>query len=104
MLPDMWPFPYVSAPVLSSRYLRDSEAVPEMEERLAHAGRLSTGSRVVTSDEFMATLWSHGPVVDVDMTPGREAPVEGDFLNAAEPAVSPRHALIEEDGADEPMV
>jgi hypothetical protein len=75
-----------------------------MEEGLAHPGRLSTGWRVLTSDEFMATLWSHGPVVDVGINPGRGAPVEGDFLNAAEPEVSPRHALIEEDGADEPML
>jgi hypothetical protein len=31
-------------------------------------------------------------------------PVEGDVLNDAEPEVSARHAIIEEDRADEPLL
>jgi hypothetical protein len=41
-------------------------------------------------------------VADVDINAGGELPIEGDFVNDAEPEISARHAVIE-DGADEPM-
>jgi hypothetical protein len=40
-------------------------------------------------DEFMATLRSHGPV---GTNPDAEVPVEGGFLNDAEPEISARYA------------
>jgi hypothetical protein len=44
------------------------------------------------------------PVVDVDGHSGGEVSVEGHFLNDVEPEVSARHAIIEENRADEPML
>jgi hypothetical protein len=40
----------------------------------------------------------------MDINLGGEVPVEGDFLNGAEPEISARQAVVEEDGVDEPML
>jgi hypothetical protein len=90
--------PYNSAPVLASRYIRRAEEDAEMEERAANPRRLSTGSQVLTSPEFLSSLRSRGAIAPVDGPGGGEVPDDGDFLNDAEPDVSPRHTHDGEDG------
>jgi hypothetical protein len=53
------------------------------------------GLRFGLTDQW--SMWT------VDINAGGELPIEGDFVNDAEPETSARHAVIEDDGADEPM-
>jgi hypothetical protein len=90
--------PYNSAPVLASRYVRQAELDAELEDRAANPRRLSTGSQVLTSPEFLSSQRSRGALAEADAEPGGEVADDGDFINDAEPDVSPRHTNGGEDG------
>jgi hypothetical protein len=47
--------PYSTAPVLASRYIRRAEEDAELADRAANPHRLSTGSQILTSPEFLGS-------------------------------------------------
>jgi hypothetical protein len=91
--------PYSSAPLLASRYIRQAEQVAELEDHAANPQRLSTGCQILSSPK-LSSLRSRGAKAAVDVDPGGQVPDDVDFINDAEPDVSPRHT----NGRDEEEV
>jgi hypothetical protein len=69
--------PYTSAAVLASRYICQAEQEAELEDRATNPRRLSTGSQVLTSPEFLSSLRSRGALAEADVDPGGEVPEDG---------------------------
>ena len=96
-------FPCASTPVRESRYICASEEDPEMEERMLHPDRHSTGSQILTSAEFISSLESRGRAAELEIDIAGVIPDDGDFVNEVVPDVVLRET-VGETGEDGPTL